>query len=119
MEIIDYTPVTAVNPYTEDVKQLLEAGEGKAGSITVDLKSKVSARNKFGKAANEVGKTARLVGETITGDAPTKSNPEDTRQVTLVFVLTKLNAKAGKVVGPRAKADEGDAQPEPEAEATA
>lgn len=118
MEIVDYTPDTAVNPYTEDVAQLLAAGENKAGSITVRFKEKAKARNLFGKAANAVEKTARLVGETITGDAPAEgSEDEDTREVTLVFVLTKLNAKAGKVVGPRAKGDEAPAETPAETEA--
>jgi hypothetical protein len=118
MAIIEFKEEEKVNPYTQEVADLIAAGEGKASSITVPLADKAKARNLFGKAANAADKTARLKGETITGDAPAEGSEEsDTREVTLVFVLTKLNAKAGKVVGPRAKGDESPAETPVETEA--
>lgn len=101
MEIIDYVAPAKVNPYTGDVAQLIAAGDGKAGSITVPADEHNKARVKFAQAANAAEKTARLVGT---------SDKDEEGNVILTFVLTaRHTARRGK------KADASGAEGETEA----
>lgn len=87
MQIID-APIeaTAVNPYTQDVADLIEAGEGKAGAIVVPVAEANKSRVKFAKAANDAGKTARLLTPLDELEKDVDGN------VTLIFKLTHKHA---------------------------
>ena len=75
--IIDFTVPTKANPYTEDVKALAEAGDGKGFEILVPKDKANKARLQFAKAANGINKTARLRVSEPVGD-----------DVRMVFTLT-------------------------------
>jgi hypothetical protein len=82
-EIIDFAEPVKVNPYTQDVADLIAAGEGKAARITVPAGDRNKARMAFAKAANEAGKTARLRDE---------SADKKGENITLTFTLTAKHA---------------------------
>jgi hypothetical protein len=58
--IIDFTVPEKVNPYTDAVAALSEAGEGKGFEIVCDTKDAGKNSLAFRKAANVIDKTARL-----------------------------------------------------------
>lgn len=102
-QIEDYTPVTAANPYTAHVEALLAAGEGKQLGITVPQGTKQDgtpgdgAKDKlaFQQAANAADRTARVVSETDNGDGT----------VTIKFILTAKNKRAGRPKGASAEVE--------------
>jgi len=60
IEFGTFEPEAKVNPYTEVVAQLAEAGENASVTLTVDHDKVIKERNLFAKAANGIDKTARL-----------------------------------------------------------
>lgn len=98
-EIIDFEIPTAANPYTQDVADLIAAGDGKALALVVPTDHKNAHRRKFSKAANDAGKTARLrVEEVVKGDdGEPILDSEGKTQTRLVFTLTgKHEPRRGK-----------------------
>lgn len=81
IKIVEYTAPVAVNPYTEDIAELIKAGEHVAGVIEIPVAEKNKARVKFAKAANAANRTAKLVSENVVGD-----------KVELTFKLTERHA---------------------------
>lgn len=76
MSIIDYTAPTKENRYAQNVRELAEAGEGKAFVLTAENtgdKRPTYERQLFQRAANEQGFTARLMEETEDPKAKTVS----------------------------------------------
>jgi hypothetical protein len=79
IQIDDFTEEVKENPYTEHVKALNEAGEGKSLTLVVADKDVKKSKFKFGKAANAIGKTARIRVTEPLGDGKTR----------IVFTLTE------------------------------
>ena len=101
----------AVNPYTETVAQLIEAGENASVTLTLAPADVAKERLKFSKAANAEGKTARL---RLTDDSKVKyGTDEDGEKVAtggttrLTFTLTtKHKARRRKGADAAAEADQ-------------
>jgi hypothetical protein len=81
--IIDFTVAEKVNPYTQAVAELAEAGEGKGFEIVCDTKEAGKNSLAFRKAANAIDKTARRY--------VTESDPE-LGTIRMVFTLTHKHA---------------------------
>lgn len=88
MQVIDFTPAKAVNPFAADAEALKALGvptpEGKAGAISVPADQEASARTKFQEAAREAGFTARY--RVTQEDKETKGN------VVIVFTAREKDA---------------------------
>lgn len=110
MFIIDTPVAETVNPYTEDVAQLIAAGEGKSAAYDVEKgelndkgESKVlaSLKLKFQRAANAADRTARsrIVSETDTN-------------VTIAFTLKPKQKGRGSETAETETAETETAAPE-------
>lgn len=117
-QIEDFAPEAPANPYTEAVQALIEAGEGKALTITVDRGTKRDGtpgdgqkdRLAFQQAANEAGYTARQRKE---ADA-------ENGQIALTFTLTTKHKRAGVKRGTTVEQSAAEVAAEPgEAEVAA
>jgi len=80
--IEDFVAPVKSNPFLDDVKALIDAGEGKAITYIVSGAEENTTRVNFGKAANELGKTARITSEIV--EAP---------KVTMVKTKTGKNRR--------------------------
>lgn len=100
-QIEEFTVEAPANPYTDAVQALIDAGPGKALSITVPRGAKRDGtpgdggadRLKFQQAANAVGRTARVRKTEDAGDGNVK----------ITFTLTDKHNR-----GPRTEQAEGE-----------
>lgn len=86
--IVDFVAPEKVNPFTEDVKALIEAGEGKALKLTVPVADFAKTKLKFAKAANAENKTAR-VQEVNDENVIVDKDGNEVGDVTITFTLTE------------------------------
>jgi hypothetical protein len=88
IEFTTYTPKTAINPYTETVKELAAQPENTAIKITEKTPELAAHVLKFQKAANTIGLTARKRETGAVKDAKGK----ETGEAYVIFTLTTRHA---------------------------
>lgn len=93
IEFGTFTAPEKVNPYTETIDKLIEAGEDAAITVTVDATKETKERNLISKAANAKDKTAR---QRVRDTSKVKYGQNDKGEqvatggtVSLTFTLTK------------------------------
>lgn len=69
IEIVDFTPTRPANPFDEHVRALIDAGDGKALSVTCTDEEYKSVKRKFREAATNAGYSARIREEVHGPDA--------------------------------------------------
>jgi hypothetical protein len=98
-KIIDYVAEKPVNPYTDDIAELIEAGEGKASLIDVPA---VERKNAEGAAevVSRVGVAKRLLSEAARDAGYTarfaKITENDDKSASIIVKLGKLVTRRTK-----------------------
>lgn len=102
--IVDFVAPQKVNPYTEDVQNLIDAGEGKALKLTVPVADFAKTKLKFAKAANALDKTAR-VQDVDDSKVIVDKDDKEVGDVTITFTLTEKHKPRTRKAKPEVAAE--------------